>query len=478
MLEVLVGNILFRMLPTRLAIGALKRLGIDVRTTWERERLYFLNSNFSLIAKRILLVFYYWVSPIGRGVAWGCAMESSFRVISLALFYKRIDASISKEFVLRKIKIEKEFIENNLETHSFNNHYLFNVAALFVACSLLSLESESTKWEDELLNTVLAQFNPDGTNFEASTAYHFLVMELLASVIHIVPEIMPKLIRTFNYKGAIDFAHACMFCPTDIWLIGDNDSSSCVPFEDKLADQRQYQYERMCDEFGYYPKNRLYSQIFNNFGACFLNCHEFNFALWNPQIGQGGKGGHNHNDCLSISLAVAGRAFIIDPGVFKYSDKRDEFRSAAYHSLPRPIDFEHERFLNSFSVSDSSYRDICSSNNVIRGTYSNEAMQIIREVTVGSQVLTFLDSCSFESALEIRFVLHPSVHLRQLDSDKSVILSRDDSSALLQIKFKSSIQSFDVERYSFSPAYGEADEAQVLIVQAIHNRIEWELLVL
>lgn len=69
-------------------------------------------------------------------------------------------------------------------------------------------------------------------------------------------------------------------------------------------------------------------------------------------VGQGGRGGHDHNDQLSIELAVDGEDWIRDPGTYVYTplpDQRNAYRSIRAHFAPQlegpePAGLEKELF--------------------------------------------------------------------------------------------------------------------------------------
>ena len=57
--------------------------------------------------------------------------------------------------------------------------------------------------------------------------------------------------------------------------------------------------------------------------------------------GQGGNGGHAHNDQLGIVLYVDGVAWLQDPGTYIYTalpSRRNEYRSVKAHFVPRVLD--------------------------------------------------------------------------------------------------------------------------------------------
>jgi hypothetical protein len=52
-------------------------------------------------------------------------------------------------------------------------------------------------------------------------------------------------------------------------------------------------------------------------------------------VGQGGNGGHAHNDTLGFDLFASGQAWIVDPGTYVYTadyEARKDFRSTNYHN--------------------------------------------------------------------------------------------------------------------------------------------------
>lgn len=474
MIDFFVGNILFRFVPTKIAVGALKRLRIDLRTTWEWERLYFLNSDMPMVIKKAVLVLYYWLTPFERGVAWGCAMESSFRVMSLATLYREVDSEAMHKLIAARLKVERRFIEQNLETHSFNNHYMFNVAALYVCNVLLEQKDKADKWERATLETISLQFNQDGSNFEASTAYHLLVLELLAQVIFINPACKSKIMGAFDYKGAIDFAFLCKYNKEDIWLVGDNDSSACVGGG---ANKRGKQYAKIASMFSYWPNVESSGRLFDNFGVFFYSDELINFALWNSKIGQNGKGGHNHNDCLSITCSVAGRAFLIDPGVYKYSRRRNAYRSAGSHSLARPIGFEHENFISNFELSNSSRREVKVSKCAVLGVFSNRAVDLSREIVRTLEGFNVCDISSGKDPLEVIFTLHPAVRVTTLEMGKKLALSREDVESTVYLMFDAGIKSVEEKTYTCSTKYGAMQPSKKISVTAAGNTFKWRLAV-
>src|SRR5262249_59463799 len=65
--------------------------------------------------------------------------------------------------------------------------------------------------------------------------------------------------------------------------------------------------------------------------------------------GQGGAGGHAHNDALSVSVWFGGRRVIVDPGTGVYLGRpalRDRFRGVAAHATVCVDGLEPSRMLS------------------------------------------------------------------------------------------------------------------------------------
>ena len=65
-------------------------------------------------------------------------------------------------------------------------------------------------------------------------------------------------------------------------------------------------------------------------------------------VGLAGRGGHGHNDCLSVDAVLAGTHLLADSGSFVYTASpkwRDRFRSTAFHNTPLIDGEEQNRFV-------------------------------------------------------------------------------------------------------------------------------------
>ncbi|TMO12929.1 hypothetical protein CWB56_18390, partial [Pseudoalteromonas sp. S185] len=97
-----------------------------------------------------------------------------------------------------------------------------------------------------LYSEIKKQFNNDGTNFEASTSYHVLVVESILWLIYFFPHLKNELLKQFNYTGAIRFILSVK-TEFGIYNVGDNDGSVCIntqidnPFLSTIKSKRTVQ---------------------------------------------------------------------------------------------------------------------------------------------------------------------------------------------------------------------------------------------
>jgi hypothetical protein len=84
-------------------------------------------------------------------------------------------------------------------------------------------------------------------------------------------------------------------------------------------------------------------EAFSDFGLYIFRSQRFFLAIRCGAIGQGGYGGHAHNDQLGIELNIDGKDLIKDPGTYRYtvsSEERRSYRSIKAHFTPRSGELE------------------------------------------------------------------------------------------------------------------------------------------
>ncbi|WP_339141583.1 heparinase II/III domain-containing protein [Pseudoalteromonas galatheae] len=387
----LLFSLLLRFFKSRYVLGFFKRAKLDVKYCWEFERLYFLASKKTMSIKKLLLIGYYTLTPTGRGLAWACSMESTYRVISL-LYFREKHGSCNG-LIMKYLKREYNFTKENIEKHSNNNHILFNYVLLVLVAR--HFDEDDSIYQNKLIYEIGQQFHEDGSNFEGSTAYHILTIECLSWLVYFEPSLEETLFEALNVNGAVKFIEAVRHAE-GVWLIGDNDSSICVLGDSSNLKMRDKQIEHIFRNFNF--KNEKIEDLYfsKDFGLVSKRFNSAKLLFLNVNAGQNGKSGHNHNDFLSICLALDNTPIILDPGVCTYSFQRDFYRSIHNHSSPFAYSankiYEFESFTSNFSASNISQRKInLIDNNTFVGECSNEKLTIIRTLLIKGKSIEVSD---------------------------------------------------------------------------------------
>lgn len=383
----------------------LARDGRDVRVVWELNRLahlitlgraYTITQDEEL-AEEFFAQAESWRAdnPVGRGPNWACAMEVALRAMNLLAAFQlfRRSPKMDEQRLLGLLALFEQHgahIRRNLEFSyiATSNHYLSDIVGLLWLGVMLPELSAACEWREfalrELLREMRVQVLDDGADFEASTGYHRLVMELFlysfllcrANRIEIPESYWRKLYGMFEYLRA--YLRPDGRAP----LIGDTDSGQVLPIVKRMADDHApllalgavvfeeprfklspgaeampeellwilgpegasaYQSLRVNDA-------RQASQGFKDAGTYIMREDDL-YMLFNASgCGVGGRGSHGHNDSLSIEVSACGTSFITDPGTYVYrTDLRERqlFRSTAYHSTVEVDEIEQNTIIES-----------------------------------------------------------------------------------------------------------------------------------
>ncbi len=388
--------------------------GSDIKVPWELSRFYhapvlgiaYLLTGERKYAREFREQIISWIAgnPVEFSANWKCAMEAAIRAGNwvAALPFMLDDGALPDDFLhlLGKSLWEHGmFIRSHLEgtIHLRSNHYLADLQGLLYIGLAFPEFKESDEWRafavQELEREIQWEVYEDGADFEASSAYHRLCLELFfgpavlcrANGIALSAAYQERLKKMFSAVLAI------MDRQGHVPLIGDNDSGRLhwlLPREDAdfsylLAIGAAY--------FGE-PAFRLPEAPFPAEGLLLLGpsgAEEFRaLAASEPAresaalpdtgwyvIRQGEEllhvicgpngqrfrdpapgmpnwnGGHAHNDKLSICYQIGDRPVLVDPGQYCYTADaamRNHSRGTASHNTVQIDQAEQQEYLKGY----------------------------------------------------------------------------------------------------------------------------------
>lgn len=353
----------------------------DIKVPWELSRLQWLlpvgqayvldGGNERAQFARTIIEEWMAANPVCQGPNWFCAMDVALRAIAICwLFQAFKDNPLWRDtdFLERLVKLlilHGRFIETNLEFADVNgNHLTSDLAGLTVIGVALGGAGIARRWLDlswRLLSQELPlQVPADGVCREGSLPYHRLVAELF---------LLPALARR-NVGLPVETAYlqrlTAMAAVTraatrpdgEIPIWGDADDGRVLPLGTQALNDHRYLVETLtsmntppkspaCDETlwwlgtgdgGPVDLSAPASSAFADSGAYILRGDDDYIFIDAGPVGMDGRGGHGHNDCLSLEASLEGVRLIVDPGCYVYTadwQARNRFRSTAAHNTPQ-----------------------------------------------------------------------------------------------------------------------------------------------
>ncbi|MCH7936344.1 MAG: alginate lyase family protein [Proteobacteria bacterium] len=369
----------------------------DVKVPWELSRLqwlipagqaYLLTGDEKYAdAARAVIEDWARANPLARGVNWACTMDVALRGITLVWLFRVFHHAAAwagegfRNDFLKLVYLHGDFTSRHLEWSDVNgNHLLADAAGLVVMGLFLDDGDAPRAWQaggwkilaDELPKQVFG----DGVDFEASCAYHRLVLELfLLPALYrqaLGKEVPDDYARRLRKMAAFTAAYSRTDGTSPLW--GDADDGRVLPFGPRDSDHRALialagiafdDADLLAMASG--PPAEVFwmlgpeaaaripaaprpapSQAFADGGVYVMRGNGDHVFIDCGPVGMAGRGGHGHNDCLSFEAALLSRTLITDCGTFVYTADpkwRNDFRSTAFHNTPMVDAQEINRFV-------------------------------------------------------------------------------------------------------------------------------------
>ncbi|NQU87003.1 MAG: heparinase II/III family protein [Mariniphaga sp.] len=464
--------------------------GVDIKYPWELSRCQHLvllgvayqHTGDKKYVKEYMNQIEDWIesNPVRFGPNWNCTMEVAIRAANwlIALLYFIKSPELKMEFLsklLISIQEHGKHIQNNLENLQpyTSNHYAANIAGLFILSIFLPESKQSNRWNifslKELEKEINAQTLDSGWQYESSTAYHRLVAEMF-----LYPYIFGKSLGIsfsdtyiIKLRKTINILESVAKPGGIIPQIGDNDSGRFLVFN---LDQK---YDDLCINYILETANRHTELVtasnqpayrfYKDAGRFIWKNEKMDFLFVAGPKGQGGNGGHAHNDVLSYELNISGQDIFIDPGTFTYTrepEMRNYFRSVKSHNTLyweniEPCSLEKGLFslreegelkINTEKIEESIQK--------VTGLYRYQGRFHKRFVTVDqpNNKITVIDNCSHKSGA-LSFILYPGLEFH-IEND-TIFMDQ------VRVEFNG-VSAFQVESGFYSSGYGKITETNII----------------
>jgi len=388
-------------------IQVVRHDGSDVKVPWELSRLQFLpvlgkawrlsNEPRYQQAARDVLIDWIRKNPVRAGVNWTIAMEAALRAISICLFLELAGPlSGKKDSIVGDVTLSLWqhllFIEahNEFSHLARSNHYLSNIVGLFCLSSFLhgpGMEKRRRHYRNLVEQEIVKQVFEDGGDFEASTGYHVLVLQMFTTAWLLMraqdtgpsPRLSSRLQRMYGFlaaladpRGRVPHLGDCddgriellsddleqmlsttfgnRHSLTVSGLLGIGGALFGQSFGSQLNDAAWY--GPISDSREGRPANPAGGGcvVFPNSGLAVARNGQAEVVFLAMPNGVEGKGSHTHNDKLSVIVRLGGEELFHDSGTGCYTrdtEMRNRFRSTAAHNTVQIDGQEQNRFSRS-----------------------------------------------------------------------------------------------------------------------------------
>ena len=331
------------------------------------------------------------VNPFAYSVNWACAMDVALRAINWIWGFYFMAGSAScadpgfRRLLLRNLFLHGEFVFRNLEKGDVNgNHYLSDGAGLVFLGLFFRHTPQGRRWlaqgKSIVVDEMLLQISEDGVDFEQSTSYQRLVLELFQTSYLLLEKRGERVPSAQAERLARMLDFVCAYTKPDglAPLIGDADDGRVQKLGSQRLNDHRYLVSTGAVNFARpdlkAAAGRFWAESFWLLGPAGARAYDALpvvpppsasvafpaggfYVLRSPaahvivdcgEVGMRGRGGHGHNDITSFELFMNGMNVVTDCGAYLYTASREwrnRFRGTAFHNVAQVDDEELNRFL-------------------------------------------------------------------------------------------------------------------------------------
>ncbi|MDO8490184.1 MAG: alginate lyase family protein [bacterium] len=336
---------------------------LDVKVPWELSRFYhapllahtYVVTGEAKYLQELKAQTESWLStnPVGSAPNWSNAMEVGIRAanwcLTLDLLKRASGDSLDKELgrrMARSLVDHGRFIASHREyTPIITNHYLADCVGLVYLGVFFQDTHFGKQWlemgREGLEECMARQVHDDGVDFEASISYHRLATELFGYAALVFREQKVNMSKLFETRLEKMFEFARQYTKPNGLApqIGDCDNGRLHILNEQINEWNQQDHRHLFQLYMLlWPEKPLPEQAsayFPKGQIAILRSPRMYCLIDAGTNGQGGNGGHCHNDTLSFELSVDSEDIFIDSGTGVYTSnpmRRNHFRSTRMHN--------------------------------------------------------------------------------------------------------------------------------------------------
>lgn len=221
-------------------------------------------------------------------------------------------------------------------------------------------------------------------------------------------------------------------------------------------------------------------QSFEHFGLVVVKKPNYFLTFRCGNIGQRGKGGHSHNDQLSLTLNYKGFDFIIDTGTYCYTksiEERNFFRSVKMHNTV-VVENQEQNLWDNRTYDDifwitkhrTKARLTRVTDDTIVGEHFAHGKPTRRTLKLNNNQIIIVDNIENPADKKLHLHLHPNISAKI--EDRKVILQ--NSEEILVIEFTTNY--LLLEEAYFSPEYGVKLVTKRIVANFSEMEFIWKII--